>query len=304
MQTKEHSIQSLNIDDLRKYQGNEHCSIYQGVLVRRNHSIGPTFREPIRLDMITFILCTKGESRLNIDQHEIDLKKHSLVIIPPRSIVSSSLTTEPIEGMIIMLDMRYMNECNLNVKKITQYMLKFANRALATQLNDTEAQQMAQSFEMLITQLNDSHQSIFKDDVIRSTVEMITYFCMDLITRRSLPSAETTSSPTSTRSEEYFRRFITELSQHYLERQPVTFYANQLCISARYLTTIVRRVSGVSVSHWMNRYILTEAKYLLKYSELSIQEIAYKLSFPNQSFFGKYFKQHTGSSPSAYRAQF
>ena len=51
----------------------------------------------------------------------------------------------------------------------------------------------------------------------------------------------------------------------------------------------------------MNRYILMEAKYLLKYSGLSIQEVAYRLSFPNQSFFGKYFKQHTGMSPSTYR---
>ena len=65
----------------------------------------------------------------------------------------------------------------------------------------------------------------------------------------------------------------------------------------------MRRVSGMSVSEWMNRYIMMEAKYLLKYTEMSIQEIAYKLSFPNQSFFGKYFKQHTGMAPSAFRSQ-
>ena len=105
----------------------------------------------------------------------------------------------------------------------------------------------------------------------------------------------------STRTEEYFCRFISELSQHYLERQPVTFYADRLCVSSRYLTTVVRQVSGLSVSQWMQRYMLAEAKYLLKYTDLSVQEIAYKLSFPNQSFFGKFFKQRLGVSPTKYR---
>ena len=114
---------------------------------------------------------------------------------------------------------------------------------------------------------------------------------------------EPAKSGVSVRLDEYFHRFLHELSQHYLERRSVSFYADRLCISSRYLTTIVRRVSGMSVSEWMNRYIMMEAKYLLKYTEMSIQEIAYKLSFPNQSFFGKYFKQHTGMAPSAFRSQ-
>ena len=93
------------------------------------------------------------------------------------------------------------------------------------------------------------------------------------------------------------------MGEHYAERQGVTYYAEKLCISSRYLTTIVRRISGLTVTEWMNRFLVMEAKYLLKYSDLSIQEIAYRLSFPDQSFFGKHFKQHVGVSPSLYRAQ-
>lgn len=47
--------------------------------------------------------------------------------------------------------------------------------------------------------------------------------------------------------------------------------------------------------------MILEAKNLLKYSTMSIQEISYSLNFPNQSFFGKYFKNHTGQTPSEYR---
>ena len=81
------------------------------------------------------------------------------------------------------------------------------------------------------------------------------------------------------------------------------FYARQLCITPKYLTTLIKRISGLSVSEWIDNYVILVAKTLLKYSTMSIQEIAYYLNFPNQSFFGSYFKRNTGMSPSQYKAQ-
>lgn len=49
--------------------------------------------------------------------------------------------------------------------------------------------------------------------------------------------------------------------------------------------------------------MILEAKTLLKYSNMSVQEIAYYLNFPNQSFFGSYFKRNAGMSPSQYKAK-
>ena len=198
-----------------------------------------------------------------------------------------------------MLNPQYLSECNLNVKKITQHMVGIIRSELATELTPDEAMQLIRSFEILLAQVAAGEQSIFSEDVVHSTVEMMTYYCLDLF---SLHTSRKQREPmVSTRTEEYFCRFIAELSQHYLERQPVTFYADRLCVSSRYLTTVVRQVSGLSVSQWMHRYMLAEAKYLLKYTDLSVQEIAYKLSFPNQSFFGKFFKQRLGVSPTKYR---
>ncbi|MFQ6940936.1 MAG: helix-turn-helix domain-containing protein [Alistipes finegoldii] len=77
----------------------------------------------------------------------------------------------------------------------------------------------------------------------------------------------------------------------------------RLCITPKYLTTLIKRISGQSVSEWIDNYVILEAKTLLKYSTMSIQEIAYYLNFPNQSFFGSYFKRNTGMSPSQYKAQ-
>ena len=66
---------------------------------------------------------------------------------------------------------------------------------------------------------------------------------------------------------------------------------------------IIKRISGKSVSEWIDNYVILEAKTLLKYSNMSVQEIAYYLNFPNQSFFGSYFKRNAGMSPSQYKAK-
>ena len=105
------------------------------------------------------------------------------------------------------------------------------------------------------------------------------------------------------RAEEYFKQFTHLLGEHFREERSVGFYARQLCITPKYLTTLIKRISGQSVSEWIDNYVILEAKTLLKYSTMSIQEIAYYLNFPNQSFFGSYFKRNTGMSPSQYKAQ-
>ena len=103
------------------------------------------------------------------------------------------------------------------------------------------------------------------------------------------------------RNDEYFNQFMSELTKHYMQERSVGFYAGQLHLTPKYLTTIIRKTSGRTAAEWIDDYVVLEAKNLLKYSTMSIQEIAYCLNFPNQSFFGKYFRSHTGMTPSAYR---
>ena len=103
------------------------------------------------------------------------------------------------------------------------------------------------------------------------------------------------------RSEVLFNDFTALLQQHSKRERNVGFYAAQLNITPKYLSAVVKEVSGKTAARWIDESVILEAKTLLKYSGLSIQEIAYRLNFSTQSFFGKYFKQHTGFSPSRYK---
>lgn len=105
------------------------------------------------------------------------------------------------------------------------------------------------------------------------------------------------------RQEEIFKRFIQLIHKYCTTQREVSFYATELFITPRYLSTVVQHVSGTTAKSIIDRHVILEIKALLKSTNLSIQEISNKLCFPDQSFFGRYFKKHTGISPLQYRNQ-
>ncbi|MDE5945407.1 MAG: helix-turn-helix domain-containing protein [Rikenella sp.] len=104
------------------------------------------------------------------------------------------------------------------------------------------------------------------------------------------------------RQEELFRRFMTQIHEFAGSEREVSFYADRLCISTKYLTSICRRIVGASAKAIIDHFTLMEIKILLQSTELSIQELSDRLNFPDQSYLGRYFKRHEGVSPKEFRA--
>ena len=98
-----------------------------------------------------------------------------------------------------------------------------------------------------------------------------------------------------------FNRFIELLSKSKVKVRSVSFYADKLFITTKYLSVICKQVCGKTAFDIINEFIIEDITELLKYSEKSIKEIANYLEFPNLSYFGKYVKAHTGMSPTQYR---
>jgi AraC-like DNA-binding protein len=108
-------------------------------------------------------------------------------------------------------------------------------------------------------------------------------------------------SSTRKRADALFSQFIGLLEENFRKERRVSWYAEQLKITPKYLSELVKQVSKRTPNDWIDSYVLLEIRVLLKNSTKSIKEIADDLNFPNQSFFGKYFKEHMGMSPSEYR---
>ncbi len=106
-----------------------------------------------------------------------------------------------------------------------------------------------------------------------------------------------------TRKEDIFHKFMYLLNEHGREHRDVSFYADKLCISTRYLGEVTREIANESPKQSIDYHIVSEIKLLLTFSEMSIQQIADHLHFPDQSYLGRFFKHHTGLSPMGYRMQ-
>ena len=105
----------------------------------------------------------------------------------------------------------------------------------------------------------------------------------------------------SKRKEEIFKQFIAAVQDNYTKERNVIFYADKLCVSPKYLSAVVHEVSGKHATNWINEYVILECKAMLKVEGDSVKNVCNRLNFPNQSFFAKYFKQHTGMTPREYK---
>lgn len=104
------------------------------------------------------------------------------------------------------------------------------------------------------------------------------------------------------RRDDVLKSFMELLYKHYKEEHEVSFYADALNLTSRYFSSIIKERSGQTPSVWIATALLVDAKQKLQTSPLSVREISEVLNFPNQSYFGKWFKVHTGVSPLEYKS--
>lgn len=103
------------------------------------------------------------------------------------------------------------------------------------------------------------------------------------------------------RKKDITRNFIDLLSNYGSTEKKVAFYADKLCITPKYLTTVVKATTGRSAQNWIKDVTLVEARHYLKTTEITIQEVSEKLHFQTTSSFIRFFKTHTGFTPLEYR---
>ena len=100
---------------------------------------------------------------------------------------------------------------------------------------------------------------------------------------------------------EIFESLLKLIEDNYMRERSVSFYADQLCLTPKYLSVMVKSLCGNTVQQLLFKAIIRRSIFLMKNTNMSIQQISYELNFPNASTFGTFFKKHTGLSPKHYR---
>lgn len=293
-------ISSFTLNELITMAGGEKRPGIMGECIAANSaSEMEIFRFPSRLNALIIGVGTEGETSLTSNLQEFRLKKDSLFIFSPKHILQVQ-SNNRFKAHLIVIAPDFLKRINIDTKRMMPLFLQFSSLP-CMELTHTESQSLRSFISMVEQELKGS-ETDFSSEIIGGLIAATIYKVGDILTHYLTEHPEV-DSPIHNRAEEYFRQFTELLGEHYKHERSVGFYARQLCITPKYLTTLIKRISGKSVSEWIDNYVILEAKTLLKYSNMSVQEIAYYLNFPNQSFFGSYFKRNAGMSPSHYKAK-
>ncbi len=279
--------------------GAEVKGVMRECVVARSATQMDAFRFPCRIDAFIFGIGTEGETSVSFNMQEHRLAKNSMFFFGPKSTLHIN-SNDSFKANVVVVSADLMRGITIDTKHLMPVMLKFGSfPCLSVTSEDC---QTLRNFISLIEQETRVSETQFTTDILGGLISALVYRIADILQRYLVTHPEV-ENPAHNRAEEYFKQFLMLLGQHYKEERSVGFYAQRLCITPKYLTTIIKRISGKSVSTWVDHFVIMEAKTMLKYSHMSVQEIAYDLNFPNQSFFGSYFKRNTGMSPSQYKMQ-
>ena len=293
-------ISSFTLNELITMAGGEKRPGIMGECIAANSaSEMEIFRFPSRPNALIIGVGTEGETSLTSNLQEFRLKKDSLFIFSPKHILQVQ-SNNRFKAHLIVIAPDFLKRINIDTKRMMPLFLQFGSLP-CMELTHAESQSLRSFISMVEQELKGS-ETDFSSEIIGELIAATIYKVGDILTHYLTEHPEV-DSPIHNRAEEYFRQFTELLGEHYKHERSVGFYARQLCITPKYLTTLIKRISGKSVSEWIDNYVILEAKTLLKYSNMSVQEIAYYLNFPNQSFFGSYFKRNAGMSPSQYKAK-
>lgn len=292
-------INSFTLAELIDLAGEQRQGLMRECITASSDSQMQVFRFPCRIDAFIIGVGTEGETSVSFNLHEFKLKKDSIFIFTPKNVLQVN-SQQYFKADVIAISPDFMRRINIDIKNMMPLFLKFVENPALT-LTPEESRSMRGMIAQIERETR-GPETHFSFDIVSGLIAATIYKVGDIMYHYLAEHPEEQNN-SHNRAEEYFKQFTHLLGEHFREERSVGFYARQLCITPKYLTTLIKRISGQSVSEWIDNYVIQEAKTLLKYSTMSIQEIAYYLNFPNQSFFGSYFKRNTGMSPSQYKAQ-
>ena len=244
-------------------------------------------KTPLLINDYRMGLVVKGEVRGRINLIERHIKAGMMAFVGPGSIVEpiSASPDLQIKGVALFRDLPF------SVGRVPALF----NGSMRDYQMQVDAEQYA-----LIEQIVESlwlmvHTHPFCREAFDAIVASLMQYYNHLygldVERRMSPSHGT----------DIFNRFIQLVNSHVRQEHKMGYYANRMCLTQRYLGSVVREVSGASAKEWIDRALVTEAKVVLKHSDKSVAQIAEDLHFPSPSFFSKYFRRLTGLTPAEYR---
>lgn len=254
---------------------------------------------PSRSDFFSVVLIASGEINIKLDMVDHTLGTNNLLFISPSTIQQFTGKTNDLEMFVIAFTSKFL--LHIGIRKHEVDMLNFvvSNSSSSLLLDDKEKNSVLK----LVNDLKEKNELLkehpFGEDILQHTFRIFLYEIAGFAKKHNVFRSGKLS-----RKQELFTRFGELINTYFREHRNVKYYADLLAITPKYLTEVVNEIAGSSASELIEEKVMHEVKFLLSDPKLSIAQIADYLHFSDQSFFRKFFKRHSGVSPSEYRNGF
>ncbi len=261
--------------------------------IRNQHTFPLFYNNSYKTTYTSFVLCLAGTSEVEIDSIKHTTKENTLLMMMPNQIIKYNEVSEDYRAHLIMISNKYFDTRD-NFYKMMSLLIPLKNHPCAD-LNITETE-LLKTYHVLLYKKISEENNLFRNFTIQYLIQATFYEVCQLllkhieIKKKNLPHKE-----------EIFKRFLKLVETHHYKERDISFYAEQLCFTPKYLSSIIRDVTGKLAGDWIDNYVIIEAKALLISTNLTIQEICYELNFSTPSSFTRFFKRITGMSPRKFR---
>lgn len=257
-----------------------------------------TLNFPFRFDGILLVWCIKGRLSVSINLNDYILKENTLFLCVPGNIFKLNeiiSDEEELHYVCIAMSREFAADQKVDVNKTFSNGLSLMDDP-SVALSEEESAMIADYIDMMGKVARS--ELTYKKESIQSLWTSMIYIFAGVLDNRAKAKGPAEST---NRSRLLFEQFISLVAKYHGQYRNVGFYADKLCLTPKYLSKLIKNATGRSAPEWIDAYVILEAKNMLKYSNETIKEIVYKLNFPNQSVFYKFFKARTGMTPSEYR---
>ena len=254
----------------------------------------PGLMKQFKVNFIAYVMVTEGRLSLDLNGINYQLDKNSSLFVDRKMVVDNVKHTERFNCLICAMSTD-VGFGFFNKSLLQSIMHIMANPVI--KLGQDEVDLMLKYYELLAFKM-DHPEMNFGRETVR---DIIRCFAYDLLSNVNKHMNQDGSEDMLRQGDRVFRKFMLLLAENSNMNRSVKSYADELCVSPKYLTSVCRKHSDYTASELIATSVISRIKQLLLYSDLSIKEVAAEMGFDNLSFFGKYVKKHLGLSPNNYR---
>lgn len=257
---------------------------------------------PCRFHGYMAFFCIKGEFEVEINLKKFTIRKDSMFIYTPGNIVRVTnidpQEKESVHFVVVAISEDMMSSTRFDFSKLYNESLRLLESPCVV-INENERELCRKYFD-LIQEVSKIRMPNMRESVA-ALISSIFYLMGAMWTDRLTAAKKNGGEEVSTRSKIVLEDFLMLVRDYHTKERSLSFYADKLYLTPKYLSKLIKSVSGKSAHEWIDSFVILEAKNLLKYSDMSIKSIVYELNFPNQTTFYRFFKTKTGMTPSEYR---